>query len=258
MKSILFSTQSIIMGAIALVVFIAVLAFTFEPLATVVIRSRELPAGTVYQVRMPEREGATASAADTESLMSELGAFDPTDAATASFISELYGTFTGIRTLAIASDSGSRPVSLTLNVTHGDRESAQTALKRMVAHELPAEREITLPDDTKAVEIVADPDTVTLTYDKEGAEERWNVDGLKYTRAMRVAGETTSFTTATTPWQTASTYLVPASCRRTESGATIITYLGSSPKPISAVISGISAYIRDYSCFQSFSTSVDN
>jgi len=239
------------MGAAALMVFIAAFAATLEPLATVVLRSRALPSNTTFLARTPAYENPADTLADANALFAELGAsaIGGEDAAIGLAI---FSAFPGPKQIAII-----QPNSLAITAWNGDREAALAGFKRIVAVELPSEREITLPDETRAVEIVADPELAKLTYAKTDTDERWTVDSESFTQALRVSGNEITFTTAPNPWGASPTYYMPRSCRVTKTGTRILTLGAGSTSWFKSMLNGIPAYLSGYSCFQAFSEPIN-
>ncbi len=247
--------EILIMGAIALMVFIAALVFTFEPLITLVLRSRSLPRDTVVLVRIPADVQPHTVVEEGTTLLRALGATLPLDDTVPRIVNLIIPALHGTAYVAVAQETnGPLPVSLSVHVRGDKRTPLTDALRRLVAYALPTEQEIVLPDDSRAIEIIADPENVTLSYEEGQGDERWNVQGLTLPLALRADRSSATLSTSFIPGTQTGTISIPVSCSVRAGGIRVVRVVRASQNTFLAMLSGISAYIRDYTCFQAFST----
>jgi len=234
--------ERLIMGALALMVFFAAFGFTFEPIVTVVRRSALLPAHTSLVARVPATTPPAAFGALIEELLRNVGATIPDTPEVALIREHLLPEWSGTRTVIVQNAAGAfLPVTVTLSGT-GNETGVLAALRRIAAHAAPREETHLLPDGSTFVEIVADPSAVAIA-------------DLPLPITVHAAPPLVSLRTADVSTSPSGAFLVPLSCRMTTEGTRIVSYRDADG-PISAVLSSVPAYLRDFSCFQAFSTFV--
>jgi hypothetical protein len=229
-------------GAIAAFFVLVTIAFTFEPLATVILRSRDLPAGTILSARIPENIDNDQLFEDGATLLGAQGFQVPDGETLKKDVNSLLPAVTGVRTLSIITQSaGILPVTLSLSGETDEAYAAKPLIKLIAAYANPSENTITMPDNTTYIEFVADPDKADPTK-------------LPIPLSINSDKSTTTISTSNKPLNKANSYLSPMSCTQLPDGAKIINFAKIRDSFLGNFIFSLKQYLASFDCFQSFST----
>jgi hypothetical protein len=229
-------------GAIAAFFVLVTIAFTFEPLATVILKSRDLPAGTILSAQIPENIDGDQLFEDSAMLLSAQG-FQVAEGETLkNDVNALLPAVTGVRTLSIITKSaGILPVSLSLSGKTDEAYAAKPLIKLIAAYTNPSEDTVTMPDNTTYIEFVADPDKADPTK-------------LPIPLSINSDKSNTTISTSNKPLDKANFYLSPMSCTQLPDGVKIINFAKIRDSLLGNMIFSLKQYLANFECFQSFST----
>lgn len=242
MKLFSSKTETIVTAIIAAFLVLITLAFTFEPLAALVWRSKDLPINTVVSIKIPDNASAADITFDGFEMLRSLGAPFPEDNALTAAVNQLVSKFSKNRNIAIIGEqTGPMPVTVVFSGLEQSPGALAAEIRLIAAKNAPALNQVFLPDNTFYWEIVADPDQadpsklpIPLTiYENNGI---------------------TSLATSTNSANSSGKFLIPTSCWQTNNMINMVSYAGFEDMGAMALIKGIFAYLHHYSCFQSFST----
>ena len=227
------------MALLAAFFVLVTLIFTFEPLFSLILQTRTLPIGTtVYFVKTPQtiENGALTTIADyTQNTLH----WDDQVAALFidnGFVSASFG-HSAIRIL-----SRTQPGQIIVS------------LRRYFAHFNPKEVLTILPDQTSMTEIVIDPSLVPVDHSTVENEDNWSFSQANPQIIIRKNGSISSILINNPQAVDIHGFSAPSSCRRNEEQMKIVTLNTDRQPLIGAVFQGFLPYLRDFSCFQSFST----
>jgi len=240
----LFATkkEAIITVAIAAFFVLVTIAFTFEPLATVILRSRDLPADTVISATIPDNVPNDQLFQDGQTILGIDGVVAPDGGMIEKDVSALLSSVTGVRSLnVIAQGAGVLPVTLTLSGTSNPDTTNFPLIKLIAAYFSPSENTVVMPDSTTYTEIVADPN-------------RGDVSKLPIPLSVKLEDNVTTISTSNNPLGKANKYLSPISCAQLPSGVKIINFARIRDSFVGNMIFSLKEYLANFSCFQSFST----
>jgi|GEM_PF-3368941 hypothetical protein len=242
MKYFATKREAWITGAIAAFFVLVALAFTFEPLVTVIVSSKNLPAGAILSAKISANEESAQVYADGLAIISILGIKPIENPLVKKASMALISSISGEKNLTIvAKPAGSLPITAELSGNSVDPDSAEQSIYRVAAYFDPTENRVIMPDNTSYIEIVADPDKA-------------NPDKLPIPISINSFKNQITVSTSKKQLDKGNYYLSPTECWQLPSGVNIINYSKISDNLVNNIISGIRAYFRDFQCFQNFST----
>ena len=247
--------QTIFFSLLALLIVAIAAWFSVEPLFSLISNSRQFPAGTTILLKIPAKtQSADIVAKSLNILRSQGFALLDSSSVLDRIGAILLPAVTGPKTAIFSAGTTSYPIAVTLTSPTKNTNPILDAMRRLIAFAVPTEQEIRLPDESKSIEIVADPSKVVLTYEKRGQIEQWTANGLKTPLSFRKTPIEFGISTASPTWETDSTYYIPTSCLVDKTGILTITTIPGNSDLLNTAAMSFFAYLRDYSCFQSFST----
>lgn len=234
--------EAVVTGAIAAFFVLVAVGFSFEPLVTVIIKSRNLPEGTNVFAKIPANIDNNQLFADGATIVSALGVQIPKNKTIINDIYTLFGAVTGVRTLTIVSkNAGLLPITLSLSGTT-DKEIAALPLINLIASRTyPSEDLVKMPDNTSYTELVVDPDKADPSR-------------LPIPLQITTQNSFTNISTSNNPLNKANYYLSPMSCTQLPDGVKIINFAKLSQSLGKNIILSLKQYISGFECFQGFST----
>ncbi len=234
--------EATITVALAAFFVLVTIGFTFEPLATVILKSRDLPQETVLLAKILADTSNEQILADGKMLLGEKGVVFKEGETLKRSVNALLSSVTGERTLNIITQSaGALPVTLTLSGKTNEEYAAKPLVKLIAAYENPSENRITMPDNTTYIEFVADPDKANPTK-------------LPIPLSINTHEDITTISTSKNPLEKANKYLSPLSCEELPSGTKIINFAKNRDYFLRNVLFSTKQYLANFECFQSFST----
>lgn len=213
--------------------------FSFEPLVTVVIATRELPQTTSASLFKTSRGNGDALVAEILNQRPEID-------------NDLVSMAEFLDTLGAKNDYYSatiQPKSLLISTTQ-DVQPLVNTFRRYLAKMTPFEIKTVLPDQTSMTEIVIDPNLIPIVA-KAGS---WTFTQTNPQLTFTDNGSSKSIIFNNPQIVYNIRYKPLASCYETAKGIKVVTYQNSDELLSSALLHSFLAYIKDYSCFQSFST----
>jgi hypothetical protein len=242
MKYFASKKEAWVTGAIAAFFVLVAIGFTFEPLATVIIKSRDLPNGTILSARIPENIGNDELIKDGETLLAAQGIQVPEGEALIKDANAILSAVNGVRILSIITQSaGILPVTLSLSGATDEAYAAKPLVKLIAAYTKPSENMVTMPDNTTFIEFVADPDKADPTK-------------LLIPLSINSQGQTSTISTSNKPLDKANYYLSPMSCTQLPDGVKILNFAKIRDSFLGNIIFSLKQYLANFSCFQNFST----
>lgn len=232
-------------GAAAFFVLTA-LAFTFEPLVTLILKSRTLPAGTTtYLSASPAVNGKP------DFFGAVMKTVPPSHgwAGNIALLTKLQEPLFGFNIASIAIF----PWSLEID-TSEKPEQAMTTLRRHLSKLTPFEINTPLPDGTAMTEIVIDPQLIEVRASEDQKNRGWIFTQTSPQLFVKNNGLNSSIYLGYPQDVNAQGFESLSSCRMTTEGLRTVTVDSQRRTLISSVFHSIIAYLSDYSCFQSFST----
>jgi hypothetical protein len=237
----------IIAGVTAFFVLVA-LAFTLEPLVTIILSTRALPAGTTVTLKIPEKTAPNEVIGEITNLIKDFGFKEPNQNIMTK-VSALAASLPIQGTIALASSSKGLPYSLVIE-TASKPEDIITAIRQLVARLTPSELITILPDNTTMIEIVIDPGMVTVT----NQNGQWLFAKLNPQINIQEKPLGSAILINNPQVVEIHGFEAPLSCRLTQTKIREVTYNSQRQALLPAIFNGFLAYFRHYSCFQSFST----
>ncbi len=236
------------MAGVAAFFVLVALGFTLEPLVSLVLKTRALPAGTTVTLTVPEKTEPTEVIDEITNLIKGFGLKEPNQGVMAK-ASALAASLPIKGTVALASSQNALPYSLVIE-TGSEAEDIVTAIRQLVARLTPSEIITMLPDDTSMIEIVIDPGLVPVTHQND----QWSFAKLDPQIDIQQKSQGSAILINDPQVVDIHGFETPLSCRLTKEKIKELTYDSQRRALLPAVFYGFLAYLRHYSCFQSFST----
>lgn len=242
MKLFSSKTETIVTASIAAFLVLITLAFTFEPLVSLMLASRNLPENTLIMIKIAPAATAEAIYEEGTTLAKGFGATIPDNDEFKGAVIQFLSKFSGERSLIFTGQSvGNLPITPITTGSLVNVESLDNAIRVMAAHIEPSKNRVNMPDDTYYYEIVADP-------------EKASIDSLPIPLRISPVTEGYSLSISSNSPVSSEKILIPNSCRITKDGLRVIAFNSNPILDLSTFSKTFFAYLSNYSCFQSFST----
>ncbi len=235
-----------IIAGIAAFFVIATLGFSFEPLVSLVERTKNMPAETTAYLTL-----APSLKPKGDFFEGIMRTIPPTHDWTANIdlLNKLKGLVFDSNILtatvqdnSVAISSASKPGPIIANI------------RRFLSKLTPFEVKTVLPDQTSMTEIVIDPGLVKVATDNETNPSVWT---FAQTNPQLVISKNSLNTNILINYPQIVDnlgYEYPTNCSVSSSGIKTVSLNTARQTLFLALFKGLSAYLRHYSCFQSFST----
>jgi hypothetical protein len=217
--------------------------FSFEPLITLVLATKNLPQTTSASLFKTSRGSG-------ETLVNEI-------------LNQIPETNKDLVSIAESLDAlGAKnsyysaiiqPKSLIISTTQ-DIQPLVGAFRRYLAKKTPFAIKTVLPDSTTMTEIVIDPSLVPVETKADSINGSWTFTQTNPQLTLANIGSNKSIIFNNPQVVYNLRYKSLNSCSETGSGIKVLTYQNSDEMLSTAIINSFLAYLKDYSCFQSFST----
>lgn len=244
--------ETVVTTVIAAFFILVALGFTFEPLITIILRSRTLPAGTTVLMTFNKCVAAPDAINETINLIKSLGFQEPNSAIIAK-IGALASNTPLKGYIALAQSETGLPYSLDIE-TNTKALNIVAGIRQLVARLSPSELITILPDKTTMTEIVIDPGLIPITQQKVGQYDQWSFSTLNPHISIQQKPSSSAILINNPQVVDMLGFEAPLSCRLSNMQTRIVIFDSHRSSLVPTIFRSILAYFRDYSCFQNFST----
>jgi hypothetical protein len=235
-----------VMAGLAAFFVLVTLGFTLEPLISVILRSRSLPSETkeyliVAPALQPKGDFFDGIMKNVPPSHGWAGNVD--------LLTKVKGLVFGLNITAATVQNNSVAIEAA-----NDPTQVVTDIRRFLSKLTPFEIQTVMPDQTTMTETVIDPSLIAITTDLAIKPTVWTFTQTNPQLVIKKNGSNSSILINYPQVVDTHGFESPTGCSVSGNGIKTVTYNFERQTLLSAVFNGFSAYFRDYSCFQSFST----
>ncbi len=239
-------TERRIVAGVAAFFLLLTAAFTFEPLYFLLLNARHLPAGTTaYFTAAPASRNKPA-------YFSEIMKTIPPShgwAANVNLLNNLKDLIFGFNVTEVTI----QPWSVEIETTQKTDEVV-TAIRRHLSKLTPFEIKTTLPDNTQMTEFIIDPELITVRAQNDNQNSGWIFTQTTPQLFVKNNGSTSIINLNYPQPGDKQSVKTLKSCHFSPNGLVVVTFDPQPHSRLGSIFINIFAYLKDYSCFQSFST----
>jgi hypothetical protein len=235
-----------VMAVVAAFFVLVALVFTFEPLITVILSTRTMPAATTASMTIAPALHPKADFFDA--LMATV----PPSHGWAGNVALL----NKIKSLVLSQKIVSATTQTNSAVLEdiAQPEQLATNIRRFLSKLTPFEIKTILPDQTSMIETVIDPSLIVVKTDSSQKPSIWTFAQTSPQLVIKKNGQNSSIFINYPQVVYIHGFESITGCSVGSTGIKTIAFNTVRKALISSMFSSFSAYFRDYSCFQSFST----
>lgn len=228
--------EAVTTAAIAAFFVLVTFGFTIEPLVSFILRNRNTPLDTTSLLVV----GPTAKSADIVAAVGKTTVQSELLNKADNLLNKL-----GVRSITL------QPTSFAITTGSG-AEAAVSDIRRFLSQLTPFDIKTILPDGTFMMETVIDPALIKVANNRD----IWTFTQTNPQVVVQKNGLISNILVNNPQVGDIHDFESPIECKDTAKGIKTIHYDPTRKTLISSIFTSFSAYLRDYSCFQSFSTFV--
>jgi hypothetical protein len=236
----------LIKAAITAFFVLIAIGFTLEPLVSLIIRTQDLPAGTGFSLAVAPGKNKRA---DFYEEIVKITGKTPSWGDNLELLDKTKDLIFGLKIKSAL--IGNDYVVINANTP---AVSIIAEIKRYLAKLTPFEIKTLLPDKTAMIEIVIDPALIKTNETQDNGQRSWVFEQTNPHIVIQEIGQNSVVILSNQQPVETHGLLGVKSCSLTGNGTKTIAYGNDRQTLTKAVVSSFSAYFRDFSCFQSFST----
>lgn len=233
--------EAVVTAVIAAFFVLTALAMTFEPLVTVILKTRTMPA---YTNQYLTADPVAKSADFFDGIMKNV----PPSHGWVGNVALLNKVKDLVFNLNIVSATVQNN-SVAIEAAN-DPEQTVADIRRFLSKLTPFEIKTILPDETSMIETVIDPDLIKVVQNGPS----WSFTQTNPQLIIEKNGSNSSIYINYPQAVDTHGFETPISCSTQTDGIKTLKYDATRSTLLSATFKGFLAYLKDYSCFQSFST----
>jgi len=235
-----------IMAGVAAFFVLVALAFTFEPLVTIILSTRTMPSETKDYLTP-----ALAGNLKADFFDGVMSTVPPTHAwaENAAFLNKIKSLVLGLNITSATVQTNSVVIDAA-----NDPDQVTNDIRRFLSKLTPFEIKTILPDQTSMIETVIDPGMIEIKTNDAKNATIWTFTQTNPQLVVKKSGLNSIIYINYPQAVDSHGFESPSGCYVAGNGIKTVTFEPMRRTLISSILSSFSAYFRHYSCFQSFST----